>query len=70
MFCLKVVIAHPDWKRPCVDIIVEHYKNKEDAIAASIKYHKNTIQIFKKKEDNGYEPSYLYYINGKLQSNI
>jgi hypothetical protein len=31
MFCLKVVIAHPDWKRPCVDIIVEHYKNKEDA---------------------------------------
>jgi hypothetical protein len=46
------------------------YKNKEDAIAASIKYYKNTIQIFKKKEGNGYEPSYLYYINGKLQSNI
>jgi len=46
------------------------YKNKEDAIAASIKYHKNTIQIFKKKDGNGYEPSYLYYINGKLQSNI
>lgn len=31
MFCLKVAIAHPDWKRPFVDIIVEHYKNKEDA---------------------------------------
>jgi hypothetical protein len=46
------------------------YKNKEDAIAASIKYYKNTIQIFKKKEGNGYEPSYLYYINGKLRSNI
>jgi hypothetical protein len=46
------------------------YKNKEDAIAASIKYYKNTIQIFKKKDGNGYEPSYLYYINGKLQSNI
>ena len=46
------------------------YKNKEDAIAASIKYYKNTVQIFKKKEGNGYEPSYLYYINGKLRSNI
>jgi hypothetical protein len=43
------------------------YKNKEDAIAASIKYYKNTVQIFKKK-NNGYEPSYLYYINGKLKS--
>jgi hypothetical protein len=43
------------------------YKNKEDAITASIKYYKNTVQIFK-KENNGYEPSYLYYINGKLKS--
>jgi len=44
------------------------YKNKEDAIAASIKYHKNTIQIFKKKENGGYEPSYLYYEKGELKS--
>lgn len=31
MYCLKVAIACPDWKRPFIKFIVEHYKNKEDA---------------------------------------
>lgn len=45
------------------------YLKKEDAIAASIKYYKNTVQIFKKKEnDIGYEPSYSYYDKGELKS--
>jgi len=46
------------------DIIL--YKNKEEAIAASIKYYKMRIEIFKKKELGGYEPSYFYYRNGVL----
>jgi len=32
MFCLKVIIAHPDYKRPYTTVIVEHFKTKEEAI--------------------------------------
>jgi hypothetical protein len=42
------------------------YKNKEDAIAASIQYYKMRVEIFKKKENGKYEPSYYYYKKGEL----
>ena len=53
----------PEWE----DLTL--YLKKEDAIAASIKYYKNTVQIFKRKENGmGYEPSYSYYEKGELKS--
>jgi len=48
------------------DIII--ILNKEDAIAASIKYYKMRVEIFKKKQDDvGYTPTYNYYKNGELK---
>jgi hypothetical protein len=42
--------------------------NKEDAIAASIKYYKMRVEIFKKKENEvGYTPTYNYYKKGELK---
>ena len=41
---------------------------KEDAIAASIKYHKCRVEILTKKTGHyGYTPSYNYYKNGELK---
>ena len=45
------------------DIIL--FIDKEEAIAASIKYHKLRVEIFKKK-NIGYHPTYNYYKNGIL----
>ena len=42
------------------------FLSKEEAIAESIKYPKNRVEIFSKKESSGYEPTYHYYKNGEL----
>ena len=31
MFCLKVIIADPDYKRPSVNVIVEHFATENEA---------------------------------------
>lgn len=31
MFCLKVIIAYPDYKRPYAEVIVEHFESNEKA---------------------------------------
>jgi hypothetical protein len=31
MYCLKVVIAHPDYKRPYAEVIVEHFGTEAEA---------------------------------------
>jgi len=41
--------------------------DKEEAIAASIKYSKWRVEIFKKEPGKlGYRPAYLYYTKGEL----
>ena len=45
------------------------YKNKEDAIAASIKYYEIPVQIFYKGDD-GYEPTEFCYIHGKIYAHF
>lgn len=31
MYCLTVIIAHPDYKRPSTQVVVEHFKDEESA---------------------------------------
>ncbi|MDD4931362.1 MAG: hypothetical protein PHG66_04445 [Candidatus Colwellbacteria bacterium] len=31
LWCLKIVIAHPDYKRSFASVYVKHYTNKENA---------------------------------------
>lgn len=31
MFCLKVIIAHPSYKRPYSEVIVEHFETQNEA---------------------------------------
>ena len=43
------------------------YLTQEEAIDISIKYPKCRVEIFSKnKLENGYVPTYSYYLNGKL----
>jgi hypothetical protein len=43
--------------------------SEEEAINASIKYPNINVEIFSKKPDLGYTPTYNYYKNGKYISN-
>ena len=45
------------------DLVI--YLSKEEAIAKSKKFPKVRLDIYKKTED-GYRPSYKYYLNGEL----
>jgi len=45
------------------DLII--YLSEEEAIAKSKKHPKVRLDIYKKTED-GYHPSYRYYLNGEL----
>lgn len=45
------------------DIVI--YLSKEEAIAKSKKVPKVRMEIFKKTED-GYRPTYTYFLNGEL----
>ena len=45
------------------DLVI--YLSKEDAIAKSKKFPKVRLDIYKKTED-GYRPTYRYYLNGEL----
>ena len=54
-----VVSNGAEWE----DMIV--YTSKEEAIAKSKEWTITAIQVFSKTED-GYRPSYKYYLNGEL----
>jgi len=41
------------------------HTSREEAIAKSLKWPNTTVQVFAKMED-GYHPSYKYYLNGIL----
>lgn len=45
------------------DLVI--YLSLEEAIAKSKKYSKVRLDIYKKTED-GYRPTYKYYLNGEL----
>ena len=45
------------------DLVI--YLSEEEAIAKSKKHPKVRLDIYKKTED-GYRPSYRYYLNGEL----
>jgi len=59
MDSVYLLIKDNNWE----DIVV--FLDKEEAIAASIKYSTCRVEIFNKNNDtNGYEPTYNYYANG------
>lgn len=46
------------------DIVI--FTNEKDAIAESIKYPRDRVEVFSKKDgEPGYTPIYSYYQNGK-----
>ena len=49
-----------DWE----DMVI--YDSKEEAIKASIKYPKMRVEIFSKKDNFGFTPTYNYYQQGEL----
>lgn len=42
------------------------FLSEEEAIGQSIKYPKNRVEIFQKKDNGGYVPTYHYYEDGVL----
>lgn len=40
MYCLQVVIAHPSYKRPSAEVIVEHFRDEKTA-----KFRLNEIKL-------------------------
>lgn len=44
IWCLKIVIAEPDYKRPSARVIVEHYKTKEEAEVALAEHEEDFIK--------------------------
>lgn len=55
-----VLLYGAEWE----DVVI--FLSNEDAIAQSIKYPKNRVEIFSKTDTGGYIPTYSYYKNGKL----
>jgi hypothetical protein len=54
------VVDGAEWE----DIVV--YTSREDAIAKSKKHGGIRIEIFSRREDGGYRPTYSYFLNGEL----
>jgi len=46
------------------DIVI--FDSEEEAIKASIKYPKLRVEIFSKKDNFGFTPTYNYYKQGEL----
>lgn len=40
MYCLQVVIAHPSYKRPSAEVIIEHFRDEKTA-----KFRLNEIKL-------------------------
>lgn len=60
-FVYVMINSTNDWE----DIVI--YLNEEDALLSSRKYPNIRIEIFSKNtNDNGYIPTYNYYLNGKM----
>jgi hypothetical protein len=71
MFCLKVIIAHPDYKYPYAEVIVEHFESNEKAEIRlneiKLKYNKEfgleNMNLFDMSEEQLsryiYEDSYM-----------
>lgn len=58
---MYVLVLGAEWED--ISILV----SKEDAVKASIKYPKATVQIFAKENNStAYKPTYHYYENGKF----
>ena len=61
MDCIYLfVVDGAEWE----DIVV--FLSKEEAIEKSKKCPKVRLEIFKKSEKGGYQPSYTYYLNGEF----
>jgi len=71
MFCLKVIIAYPDYKCPYAEVIVEHFESNEKAEIRlneiKLKYNKDfgleDMNLFEMSEEQLsryiYEDSYM-----------
>ncbi len=68
MWCLRVVIALPDYKRPSVDVIVKHYKSKESA-EKELQRIKEEFFDGELKDDEDFDKGFELYVNEYYNDN-
>jgi len=54
------VVDGAEWE----DIVV--YTSKEDAIAKSKKHPTIRVEVFTRRDDGGYRPTYSYFLDGMI----